>query len=57
MYDAPEPQINGMFRDGDVRAASCTIDESKAALDWQPKVMVAEGLRKLCHWIDTGKRD
>lgn len=56
VYGAPEPQINGMFRDGDVRSASCTIEESKAALDWQPKVMVDEGLRTLCRWIDTGTR-
>lgn len=56
VYGAPEPQINGMFRDGDVRAASCTIDDSTAALGWQPKVMVDEGLRTLCRWIDTGSR-
>jgi dTDP-L-rhamnose 4-epimerase len=57
VYGAPEPQINGMFRDGDVRAASCTIDDTKAALSWAPKVMVDEGLRTLCRWIDTGSRD
>ena len=56
VYGAPEPQINGMFRDGDVRAASCTIDDSKTALAWEPKVMVDEGLRTLCRWIDTGSR-
>ena len=33
-YGAPDPQINGKFRDGDVRHASCTIEESAAALDW-----------------------
>ena len=52
LYGAPEPQINGKFRDGDVRHASCTIDESAAALDWAPQVMVGEGVRRLCGWID-----
>lgn len=53
VYGAPQPEINGMFRDGDVRAASCTIDESKTALGWAPKVMVAQGVRRLCEWIDS----
>jgi dTDP-L-rhamnose 4-epimerase len=53
-YGAPEPRINGMFRDGDVRHASCTIEESQAALGWQPQVMVQEGLARLCDWIDSG---
>jgi dTDP-L-rhamnose 4-epimerase len=43
-----------MFRDGDVRHASCTIEESQAALGWQPQVMVQEGLARLCDWIDSG---
>jgi dTDP-L-rhamnose 4-epimerase len=51
-YGAPDPQVNGMFRDGDVRHASCTIEESSVALNWRPKVMVDEGLRRLCDWID-----
>ena len=57
VYGAPQPEINGMFRDGDVRAASCTIADSEAALNWKPEVMVDEGLRTLCRWIDTGQRD
>jgi dTDP-L-rhamnose 4-epimerase len=51
-YGAPEPEVNGMFRDGDVRSASCTIEEAKSALDWTPRVMVEEGVRRLCNWID-----
>ncbi len=51
-YGAPEPQVNGRFRDGDVRHASCTIDETSAALEWKPLVMVEEGIGRLCDWID-----
>ncbi len=53
LYGAPPPEINGKFRDGDVRHASCTIEESKEDLRWEPRVMVDEGVRELCAWIDT----
>lgn len=53
-YGAPEPEINGKFRNGDVRAASCTLTGSVADLDWEPRVKVAEGVRRLCEWIDAG---
>lgn len=51
-YGAPAPQVNGMFRDGDVRHASCTIDDSIAGLGWTPTVMVEQGVHRLCAWID-----
>lgn len=51
-YGAPTPQVNGMFRDGDVRHASCTIEESTAGLGWEPTVMVEQGVHQLCAWID-----
>jgi dTDP-L-rhamnose 4-epimerase len=56
-YGAPEPQVNGMFRDGDVRHASCTIEESISELGWSPKVMIEEGLPLLCDWIDRTRAD
>jgi dTDP-L-rhamnose 4-epimerase len=52
VYGAPEPQINGAYRNGDVRHASCDISAAKAALDWAPQVPVADGVRRLCSWID-----
>lgn len=52
VYGAPEPQVNGAFRNGDVRAARCDISDTVAALDWRPEVMVAEGVQRLCAWID-----
>lgn len=51
-YGAPAPEINGKFRNGDVRHASCEIDAAKGALGWEPKVMVDEGVVRLCQWID-----
>jgi dTDP-L-rhamnose 4-epimerase len=44
---APEPVVSGRFRDGDVRAASCTIDAARAALGYQPKVTLEQGLNAL----------
>jgi dTDP-L-rhamnose 4-epimerase len=55
-YGAADPEVNGMFRDGDVRHASCTIEESMSALGWAPKVMVGEGVQRLCDWIDHTRR-
>lgn len=51
-YGAPEPEINGMFRNGDVRHASCVIDDAVEALDWSPRVPVEEGVVRLAQWID-----
>ncbi|EUB82999.1 NAD-dependent epimerase/dehydratase family protein [Pseudomonas sp. GM30] len=53
-YKAPEHHINGKYRHGDVRHASCTIDETKEVLNWSPKIMVEEGVHILCKWIDDG---
>ena len=52
IYGAPAPQVVGRFRNGDVRAASCDIAAATTALDWQPQVLVEEGVRRLCAWID-----
>jgi dTDP-L-rhamnose 4-epimerase len=52
-YGAPAPQVNGRFRDGDVRHASCVIDDATEALSWRPRVMVQEGVGRLCAWIDA----
>ncbi|ACV80487.1 NAD-dependent epimerase/dehydratase family protein [Nakamurella multipartita] len=51
-YGAPAPEVNGRFRDGDVRHASCTIQETRRDLDWTPRIMLPEGVRRLCDWID-----
>jgi dTDP-L-rhamnose 4-epimerase len=49
--DAPEPVVVPKFRDGDVRAASCTIDLAKDTLHWRPKWALEDGLHSLLEWI------
>jgi dTDP-L-rhamnose 4-epimerase len=52
VYAAPPPRVTGQYRNGDVRAASCDISAATAALGWAPQVMVEEGVRRLCAWLD-----
>ena len=49
--DAPEPTVVAKFRDGDVRAASCTIEAAKSELGWGPKWTLDNGLHALLEWI------
>lgn len=55
VYAAPAPQVTGQFRNGDVRAARCDISAATAALEWKPQVMVEDGVRQLCAWLDRAK--
>lgn len=50
-YDAPPPHISGAFRDGDVRHASCEIDDAIAGLGWKPHWTLRDGLSELQAWI------
>jgi dTDP-L-rhamnose 4-epimerase len=50
-HDAPDPQINGAFRDGDVRHASCSIDYAREKLGWSPQWNLEKGLSELQIWI------
>lgn len=58
-YSAPAPSVNGAYRDGDVRHASCSIDRTVASLGWKPEWSVERGLAALQVWInaqiDAGK--
>ncbi|MEC0245086.1 NAD-dependent epimerase/dehydratase family protein [Paenibacillus chitinolyticus] len=51
-YGAPIPTVCGMYRNGDVRHASCDITDSIEYLDWAPQVTLQKGLNLLCNWID-----
>ncbi|WP_375488301.1 NAD-dependent epimerase/dehydratase family protein [uncultured Mycobacterium sp.] len=51
--DAPEPIVVGKFRDGDVRAASCTVELAQKELDWRPKWSLDDGLHALLEWMDN----
>jgi dTDP-L-rhamnose 4-epimerase len=52
IYGAPEPKVNGAFRNGDVRSASCDISRTRDQLGWQPNWSVERGVKTLCSWID-----
>jgi dTDP-L-rhamnose 4-epimerase len=49
--EAAEPIVVPRFRDGDVRAASCTIESAKDNLHWCPKWSLEDGLHALHAWI------
>ncbi len=53
IYGAPEPTVNGAFRNGDVRAASCDISRARVELGWAPQWSVERGIRSLCAWVDA----
>jgi dTDP-L-rhamnose 4-epimerase len=56
-YAAPTPVVNGKFRDGDVRAASCDISLTLQTLDWSPKWSLDAGVAALQEWIAKEMRD
>jgi dTDP-L-rhamnose 4-epimerase len=53
IYDAPEPVVNGAFRNGDVRAASGDITRAQTELNWTPRWPLERGVSALCGWIDA----
>lgn len=53
VYGAPDPVVNGAFRNGDVRAASCDIARAESDLDWSPQWTVERGVKALCAWVDS----
>lgn len=50
-YEAPTPIVNGMYRDGDVRSASCRIDRTIEVLGWRPQWSLQAGVAALQGWI------
>lgn len=53
IYGAPEPQMCGKYRFGDVRHAYCDTTRARAELGWAPSVTLGQGLRRLSAWIET----
>jgi dTDP-L-rhamnose 4-epimerase len=51
-HGAPRPHVNGAFRDGDVRHASCDIGDTLEQLDWRPEWSVERGIASLQDWIE-----
>ncbi|AIV39374.1 NAD-dependent epimerase/dehydratase family protein [Curtobacterium sp. MR_MD2014] len=56
-HGAPAPRITGAYRDGDVRAASCTVEDAAARLGWAPRWSVDAGVADLQTWIDRCLRE
>lgn len=50
-HGAPAPVVNGLFRDGDVRHASCTLSAARDHLGWQPAWDLGAGLAALQEWL------
>jgi len=53
LRDAPLPAISGRFRDGDVRAAFCSIEAARADLGYEPEWSLDRGLPALLDWAST----
>lgn len=51
IHGAPTPRITGAFRDGDVRNASCDIDQTTLGLNWAPRTSLLSGIETLQAWI------
>jgi dTDP-L-rhamnose 4-epimerase len=51
MTGAPPPQISGRFRDGDVRAAHCSIEAATADIGYTPAWPLERGLAALLEWV------
>jgi dTDP-L-rhamnose 4-epimerase len=52
-HGAPAPTVTGAFRDGDVRYAVATLENSTAGLGWTPKWHLADGIAQLQKWIGS----
>ncbi len=52
-YGAPEPHVTGEYRQGDVRHAWADVQLAATVLGWKPRYGLAEGIERLCAWIET----
>jgi len=52
---APAPVISAKFRDGDVRAASCLIEEATNQLGYVPSRTFREGIGELLTWVSASR--
>lgn len=51
LHKAPSPTVTGMFRDGDVRHATCSVKLAWELLGWVPCWELSKGLRALQNWV------
>ena len=53
-HGAPEPQISGKFRDGDVRSAWADVAATREALGWTPTWTFQDGSAAVSDWLKRG---
>jgi dTDP-L-rhamnose 4-epimerase len=53
-HGAPEPQVSGRFRDGDVRSAWADITATREALAWAPTWTFEDGSAAVSDWLKRG---
>jgi len=53
-HGAPEPQISGKFRDGDVRSAWADVSATREALGWAPTWSFEDGSAAVSDWLKRG---
>lgn len=51
-YGAPQPEVCGLFREGDVRHSVCDPAPAKELLGFEARVSLEEGLEQFCRWAD-----
>jgi dTDP-L-rhamnose 4-epimerase len=54
MARAPQPQVTGQYRVGDVRSAVADITAAQRDLGWSPTISLREGLEELDRWLSSG---
>lgn len=52
-YGAPEPQVCGKYRNGDIRHAVCDPMPAKEIIGFEAAYDVEQGVARLCEWIDA----
>ncbi|MCL2467058.1 MAG: NAD-dependent epimerase/dehydratase family protein [Micrococcales bacterium] len=56
-YGAPQPQVTGQFREGDVRHAWAQVTAASDVLGWSARYDLAAGVARLTDWMDTQDLD
>lgn len=54
LHGAPEPEVTGQFREGDVRCAVADISRLRSDLGTAPRVQFEEGAERVGNWLFRG---
>jgi dTDP-L-rhamnose 4-epimerase len=55
MAEAPDPTVSGEFRDGDIRHASCTVEDIRSEHGWEPRIDWEAGISDYARWYRDDK--